>query len=145
MALVRYEPIDLFDRFSNDINRMFTGSQARDATARARARDWAPHVDIREEDGRFVLYADIPGVERKDVDITLEDGVLTIKGERREQNAEQPGDFRHRERAQGAFLRRFSLPDTVNDEQISATAKDGVLQIVIPKQEQPQARRINVS
>ena len=143
MALVRYEPIDLFDRFSNDINRMFTGSLARDATARA--HDWAPHVDIREEDGRFVLYADIPGVERKDVDITLEDGVLTIKGERRAQNAEQPGGLRHRERVQGTFQRRFTLPDTVNDGQISATAKDGVLQIVIPKQEQPQARRINVS
>jgi len=143
MALVHYEPINLFGRFNDEINRILAGPATRNGTGQA--RDWVPAVDIREEDDRFVLTADIPGVERKDVDITLEDGVLTIKGERRAEHEAQSGDLRRRERVLGAFTRQFTLPDTVNDEHISATARDGVLQIVIPKQERPQTRRISVS
>jgi len=143
MAVVRYEPNNLFDRFNNEINRLLTGTAMQDETGRE--RNWAPAVDIREDDSRFVLYADIPGVQGKDVDITLEDGVLTIKGERRTETEAQSDAFQRRERARGTFMRRFTLPDTVNDENISAAVKDGVLQIEIPKQDKQQARKITIS
>lgn len=143
MAMVRYEPINLFDRFNNEINRFLTGTQAQDETVPA--RDWMPAVDILEEDSRYVLFADLPGVERNDIDISLEEGVLTIKGERRAESETETDGYRRRERLRGSFLRRFTLPDTVNADSISATMKDGVLQIGIPKQEKPQPRKINVS
>jgi len=143
MALVRYEPINLFDQFNNEINRYFTGTRTQQATGEQRS--WLPAVDIREEDSRFVLEADIPGVERKDVDVTLENGVLTIKGERTAQAEETGEDFHRRERVHGTFLRQFSLPDTVNAESINATVKDGVLVIEIPKQARPEPRKITVA
>ncbi len=143
MAVVRYEPNNLFDRFNNEINRFLSGTTMQDEAGRE--RNWVPAVDIREDDSRFVLYADIPGVQGKDVDITLEDGVLTIKGERRPETEPQSNGFQRRERARGTFMRRFTLPDTVNDENISAAVKDGVLQIEIPKQDKQQARRITIS
>jgi HSP20 family protein len=103
-------------------------------------------VDIREEDDRFVLIADIPGVEREAIDISLEKDVLTVRGERRMTETEETGTLRRRERLHGTFLRRFTLPDTVDTGgEISAALKDGVLRIEIPKQAKPQARRITVS
>ncbi len=143
MTLVRYEPINPFGRFDNGISRFFTGTRLQNQARQA--RDWIPAVDIREQDDRFVLYADIPGVARKDVDITLEDGVLTIKGDRHAETAEERNGIQRRERMRGTFMRQFTLPDTVNGENISATVKDGVLQIEIPKQEKPEVRKITVA
>ena len=143
MTLVRYEPIDLFGRFNNEINRFLAGAMSQDETGPT--GDWRPAVDIREEDSRFVLFADIPGVDREAIDISLEDDVLTIRGERRTTGGEQADGLKRRERIHGTFLRRFTLPDTVNGESISATAKDGVLRIEIPKQARPQPRRIAIS
>ncbi|MEZ5543137.1 MAG: Hsp20/alpha crystallin family protein [Pseudomonadota bacterium] len=139
MTLVRYEPIRMIGRFNRDFSNFLAGDRAKEA------RGWVPTVDIREEDNRFVLFADIPGVARTDIDISLEDGVLTVKGERQRPSADAAGGWRHRERRHGGFLRRFTLPDSVDSASISATVKDGVLQIEIPKQAQLQARRISVS
>ncbi len=142
MTLVRYEPISLFDQFNREINRIVNGTTALGNTSQE--RDWMPAVDIREEDDRYILAADLPGVERKDVDVTLEDGVMTIRGERHVETEEKREGFHRRERVHGAFLRQFTLPDTVNAEQISATVKDGVLEVVIPKQDKPEPRKIAV-
>ena len=142
MALVRYEPINLFDQFNNEINRFFSG-MPRQAANQERA--WVPAVDIREEEQRFVLSADIPGVDRANVDVTLENGVLTIKGERHAEQEETGEDFHRRERVHGTFLRQFSLPDTVNADSINATVKDGVLVIEIPKHAKPEPRKITVA
>lgn len=142
MSSIHYEPVNLFDQFNNEINRYF--SRARPATT-ARKHDWVPAVDIHEEASRFVLTADVPGVGRENIDITLEDGVLTVKGERSaEQNANNEG-YRRRERLHGTFLRQFTLPDTVDAEHISATVKDGVLVIEIPRLDKPQPRKITVN
>jgi len=143
MTLVRYAPFNPFDRFNSGFNRFFTSTRLQNETGRE--RNWMPAVDIREEDDRFVLYADIPGVAREDVDITLEDGVLTVKGDRRAGTAENHNGFQRRERMHGTFMRRFTLPDTVNDENISATVKDGVLQIEIPKQAKPEVRKVTIA
>jgi HSP20 family protein len=143
MALVRYQPNNPFDQFNNEINRFFNTTQRQRAANQD--RDWMPAVDILETEDRFVLSADIPGVERKDVEITLEDGVLTLKGERHAETEEKREGFHRRERVHGTFMRQFNLPDTVNAENISATVKEGVLQIEIPKQAKPEARKISVN
>ena len=143
MALVRYEPTNLFDQFNNEINRFLNVAPRQRAANQD--RNWMPAVDIREEDDRFVLSADIPGVERKDVEVTMEDGVLTIKGERHAETEDKREGFHRRERVHGTFMRQFTLPDTVNADSISATIKEGVLHIEIPKQAKPEPRKITVN
>jgi HSP20 family protein len=142
MSLVHYKPINLFDQFNDEMNRYFSSMRG---TAANQEHDWTPAVDIQEEDNRYLLTADIPGVNRKDVEITLEDGVLTVKGERKSETDVSDEGYRRRERIHGTFVRQFNLPDTVDTANISATAEDGVLRIAIPKQEKPEPRRITVS
>ena len=144
MSLVRYKPVNLFDQFNNEINRFFNTAYG-PATNDANAHQWAPAVDICEETDRFLLHADIPGVKREDVEITLEDGVLTVTGNRDSEQEETREGFHRRERVHGTFMRRFTLPDTVNTETISASVNDGVLEIGIPKQAKPEPKKITVS
>ena len=143
MSLVHYKPASLFGQFDNEINRLFFNAHATDAANQA--HDWTPAVDIREEENRYVLEADIPGISREDLDITLEDSVLTIKGERTVTSEENNEGYRRRERAHGSFVRQFTLPDTVNTEAISAAVVNGVLEIGIPKQAKPEPRKITVT
>ena len=143
MSLIRYQPINLFDHFNDDINRYF--GNMRSKTAASQARSWAPAVDIREEENRYLLSADIPGVAREDIEITLEDGVLTLKGERAGGAGSNGKDYRRKERMHGTFLRKFTLPETVDMQSISATVKNGVLDVVIPKQAKPQPTRITIN
>ncbi|BBD79288.1 Hsp20/alpha crystallin family protein [Aerosticca soli] len=105
---------------------------------------WTPRVDIKEEDKRFVIYADIPGVDPANIEVSMEKGVLTIKGERTLENREQNGRFTRLERAHGVFYRRFALPDSADPEGITATGKHGVLEIVIPKRAETTPRRITI-
>ena len=142
MSLVHYKPGNLFGQFDNEINRLFFNAHATDAANQT--HDWTPAVDIREEENRYVLEADIPGISREDLDITLEDSVLTIKGERTVNSEENREGYRRRERTHGSFVRQFTLPDTVNAEAISAAVVNGVLEIGIPKQAKPEPRKITV-
>ena len=105
---------------------------------------WAPSVDIKEEEGRFLLTADLPGVDPKAIDVTMEKGVLTIKGERSFEDTEEREAYKRVERAYGTFYRRFSLPEAVDAENITAESKNGVLHVSIPKHEKAQPRRIEV-
>ena len=143
MSMIRYQPISLFDHINNDINRYF--GKTRSTAATGQECGWAPAVDIREEESRYLLSADIPGVERENIEITLENGVLTIKGERRTETATNSQDYRRKERTHGTFMRQFTLPETVDSQNISATVKDGVLDVVIPKQAKPQPTRITIN
>ena len=149
MNVVRYEPWGVLRRFHDDVNQLFADSRNAPAAEGDRSSvvtsNWTPAVDIKEEDGRFVLKADIPGVEAKDIDVTMDDGVLTIKGERRHESEEDANGYKRVERSYGSFYRRFSLPDTANAEGITAQGKDGVLEVSIPKQEKVQPRKITVS
>jgi HSP20 family protein len=107
--------------------------------------EWVPAVDVKEEPNRFLILADIPGVDPKDLEITMENGVLTIKGERAEEAQEEREGYTRMERVRGTFYRRFTLPDTAESERISAKTKNGVLELVIPKHERVQPRKISVS
>lgn len=148
MTLVRYEPFSLLERFQRELNRLSTGDFSGDESggdySNVVTSNWHPAVDIKEEDNRFVILADLPGVDPKDIEITMQNGVLTIRGERRSEKDEEREGFRRVERARGTFYRRFSLPDTADSERIQAKGKDGVLEVVIPKHEKVQPRRISV-
>jgi HSP20 family protein len=143
MSLIRYQPINLFDNYNDDINRYFNNMRSKPAANQE--RNWAPAVDIREEENRYLLSADIPGVNRENIDITLENGVLTLKGDRTGENGTNGKEYRRKERVHGTFMRQFSLPETVDMQNISATVKDGVLDVVIPKQVKPQPTRITIN
>jgi HSP20 family protein len=143
MALARYEPWNLMARLHDDINRTFndwSGSETSAATA-----DWVPAADVDEYDDRFELFVDLPGVPARDVEITLQAGVLTLAGERHVARPAEPVSRSRRERGTGRFYRRFILPDTVDGERVKARERDGVLEITIPKQEAAQPRRIEVA
>ncbi|RDS80481.1 Hsp20/alpha crystallin family protein [Dyella monticola] len=105
---------------------------------------WAPRVDIKEEDQRFVIFVDVPGVDPANIEVNMEKGILTIKGERAVERNEQTGRFTRVERAHGSFHRRFTLPDSADADTISATGKHGVLEIVIPKKAEKAPRRIAI-
>ena len=104
---------------------------------------WIPLVDIKEEQDRFILYADIPGVDPKNIDVQMDRGLLTIKGERTSE-IEESERFSRIERQHGSFHRRFALPDSADPEGITATGHNGVLQIMIPKRPETTPRRIQV-
>ncbi len=145
MTLVRYEPWNMLTRLQNEMNRLFDDRLPRgEDNGNIVTSDWIPKVDIKEEDQRFVILADIPGVEPKDIEVTMENGLLTIKGERASESTEEREGYKRIERSRGSFYRRFSMPDTADAEKISAHGKHGVLEIIIPKHERLQARKISV-
>lgn len=109
-----------------------------------RSTAWAPSVDVREDAVQYTLQADLPGVDSKDIQVTADDGLLTIRGERRLERKEAKAGYERLERAAGQFLRRFSLPEDVRSDEIKARHSNGVLEIVIPKQPQVQPRQINI-
>jgi HSP20 family protein len=109
-----------------------------------RSSAWAPRVDVSEDAERFMLQADLPGVESKDIQITADEGLLTISGERHIAQRDTRNGRERLERADGQFLRRFTLPENVRSDDIKARHANGVLEIVIPKQPVPQPRRIAI-
>jgi HSP20 family protein len=145
MTIVRYEPWGFVNRFHRDFARFFDDEQTPAANT---AVAWLPSVDVREEENRFVVQVDLPGVESKDIEITAEKGVLTIKGERRSEAKKSEPSANYRvervERVAGTFLRRFTLPETAQTDAITAKQTNGVLEVTIPKQAQVQPKRIEV-
>ncbi len=143
MNLTRFEPWSIVDLLHRDLDRIarsrFGNDNGEDPVA-----NWVPAVDIVEEKDRFVLHADVPGVDPKDIDISMDNGVLTVTGERRSENVADEGGFRRVERASGRFLRRFTLPETADAEGITAKSRNGILEVAIPKLPEVQARRIKV-
>lgn len=148
MAIVRYEPFNLFDRFQRELSRLgdfdVFGSGTGEDGSSVVTSHWRPAVDIKEENDRFVILADLPGVDPKEIEVSMENGVLSIRGERKSEKEEERDGFRRVERVRGTFYRRFSLPDTADADKIEARGRDGVLEIVIPKQKKVQPRKISV-
>jgi len=143
MTMLRYEPWGLNRELWNEFNRFFERA-SQDGSSGATA-EWLPAVDIEEHGDKYVLHADIPGVDPANIEITLENGVLTLAGSR-EQTVQQNGtESRRLERVSGRFLRRFTLPDSVDADAVKATGRHGVLEVVIPKRAAAQPRRIAVS
>jgi len=127
MSLVRFEPWSLVDRINRDSHRT-----------------WVPAVDIFEEKERFIVRADVPGVSASDIEINMENGVLTVSGERNEEDRSEFDGVSRVERVSGRFQRRFTLPESADAEAIKATSSNGILEISIPKLAVVQPRRITV-
>jgi len=147
MAVTRYYPWTQPNRLQDEIKQVFErffGDEQADQSNIVTSQ-WTPRVDVKEEDKRFAILADIPGVDPKDIEISMDKGILTIRGERASENKEQNGKLTRVERSYGAFYRRFALPDSADADGISATGKHGVLEISIPKKPETTPRRISVS
>ena len=145
MYLAHYEPWRMLDQFRRDIDKVFgySGEPATGDSAIATSA-WVPAVDIKEEPQQFVIEADIPGIDPKEIEISMENGVLTLKGERKSVSQDEGQNYKRVERVHGTFYRRFSLPDTADPDKVTASGKNGVLQIAIPKREVVQPRKITV-
>ena len=145
--LVRVEPNNILNRIQKDIIDTFRSnwwpSFADDVSVIAPS-EWVPSVDIKEEKDHFIIRADIPGVEPKDIQVSLENGVLSIRGERHSEKEEEKEGVRRSECTYGLFHRRFSLPDTADAEKVSAEGKNGVLKISIGKKEGGKPKLIKI-
>lgn len=133
--------------FSDDFDRFF--SHRFPSLFRERGDDgvlanWKPAVDVKETDKEYVVTADIPGVDPKDIEVTMENGVLTIKGKRESEERDESNGYRRVERFEGSFFRRMVLPDSVDSGDINAKSRNGVVEIHVPKSGKPAARRIPV-
>ena len=144
MNVVRYQPWVLMNRLSRDLERLFNVPADAGDETRSAVVDWVPAVDIKEEDKQFVLHADLPGVDAKDIEVSLEKGVLTIRGRRAAEAREETDGYRRVERVSGEFFRRFTLPDTADSTAVKAKFVNGVLEVQIPKQPTVLPRRISV-
>ncbi|MGY6517522.1 MAG: Hsp20/alpha crystallin family protein [Lysobacteraceae bacterium] len=147
MSIVRYNHWGSPNQLQDEITRVFEKffGEGENDQSNIVTSQWAPRVDIREESGRFVIIADIPGVDPKDIEIQMDKGILSIKGERRAESREENERYSRVERQHGIFHRRFALPDSADPEQVSASGRHGVLEISIPKRPETTPRRITVN
>jgi HSP20 family protein len=147
MAITRYSPFNVSTQVPSDFRELiekFFNGESQDQSNVVTSQ-WAPHVDIKEEPGRFVIQADIPGVDPKDIEVHMEKGILSIKGERKHEAKQENDKYTRVERSHGVFYRRFALPDSADAEGISANGKHGVLEIIIPKRPETTPRRIAIN
>lgn len=149
LHLTRYEPWALHRDVLNEFSRLFdragSNDESNSAVAEWATGQWPVAVDIEEHADKYVLHADVPGVDPAAIEITLENGVLTLSGSREKAVEQKDVESRRIERIAGRFLRRFTLPESVDADTVKATGKHGVLQIVIPKREAAKARKITVN
>jgi HSP20 family protein len=145
MNVTRYEPWSLINRLHQDLDRLF-GREfgGSDDESRGAVSDWLPAVDVQEKPDAFLLQADLPGVDSNDIDITMENGMLSLRGRRQSETKQENGGYRRVERVSGEFFRRFTLPDSADPEAISAQMANGVLTVRIGKRAEIQPRRIQV-
>ena len=150
MAIVRWEPFRDLVSIQDRMNRIFddafrgVGRQAGAEEDWALGGSWAPPVDIYEHEGTLVLKAELPGIEPKDVDVRVENNVLTLRGERRFDQEVKRENCHRVERAYGTFSRSFTLPNIVDTQSIKAEFKDGVLRVTMPKREEAKPKQIQI-
>jgi HSP20 family protein len=140
MKMTRYDPWQAMEDWRQEIDRVFHPLLQRDDdTSRVVGGDWVPAVDIKDEADRYLIRADIPGVKPEDIEVTMENGSITIRGERKFEETEEKENFKRIERSHGVFYRRFALPENVDTEAIEAKGMDGVLEVTIPKTANPES------
>lgn len=146
MNLIKWNPCGEMDTFSDPFRRFFEGTFLPGAFLRdeSELRNWAPAVDIYEDDGKVVIKAELPGVDKKDIHVDVKDHVLTLSGERSYEKEMKEESFHRKERAFGRFERSFTLPEGLDADRIEADYKDGVLKIEIARPEEKQPKEIAV-
>lgn len=143
MNIVRYEPWRLMGRLHREIDQLFGDAFATETDGN-KVVAWTPSVDVHEEQDRYTVRADLPGVTPKDIEVTAADGVLTIRGSRQIEKRDNQKGYERLERQSGDFLRRFSLPENARADDIKAKHSNGVLEVVIPKTPVVEPRRVSV-
>ncbi|HYC82829.1 MAG TPA: Hsp20/alpha crystallin family protein [Solirubrobacterales bacterium] len=144
MALVRWDPARELDTLQGDVNRLFDSFFGRRADATAGARRWIPAMDLVETDDSLVLRADLPGMDRDDIEVEVKDGVLTVAGERKAEHETQREGYHRVERSFGRFSRSLGLPRGVDPSAVTASFERGVLEVRLPKPEERKATRIEI-
>lgn len=145
LNIVRYQPWSLMNRWHRELDQVFSQPSSELEPARPDGAAWMPSVDVYEESGRYLVRADIPGVAAKDIEVTADGGVLTIRGERKAGEPVERNGFESIERVTGTFARRFTLPEAAQEAGITANYVNGVLEVVIPKAPRVEAKRISVT
>ena len=149
MAVIKWDPLRELEQMADRLNRVMSrpegGSLSGNGQEAMTVADWVPTVDISETEGEYAILAELPGVKKDAVKVTVENGILTIQGERRQEHTEQ-GRRHHRiERAYGRFARSFTLPDTVDAGKVRAEYADGMLHLHLPKSEKAKPKQIEVT
>ena len=147
MNLVKWDPFRELEDVSNRLNRIFGQSLARSESGQnmLAVADWAPSVDISETDSAYLIKGEIPGVKKEDVKVTIQDGMLTIQGERKQEKEEKGKKFHRIERSYGSFVRSFRVPDDADESAVKAEFKDGMLNVTLAKSEKAKTKAIEVS
>ncbi|RLE19497.1 MAG: Hsp20/alpha crystallin family protein [Acidobacteria bacterium] len=144
MAITKYNPLREMMGLSDRLNRMFEeigGFNMNDEITGS----WAPAVDVYESENAIEIKADLPGMTEKDIDVTVENNMLTIKGERKFENEEKRESYHRIERQYGSFYRSFQLPNTVDVTKINANFKNGILELALPKREETKPKKISIN
>jgi HSP20 family protein len=145
LNIVSYQPWLLMNRWHRELDQVLNPPAGEFEPTRPDGAAWMPSVDVHEESGRYLVRADIPGVAAKDIEVTAEGGMLTIRGERKSLEPLERSGFESVERVSGTFMRRFSLPEPAQEAGITANYSNGVLEVVIPKAPRVEAKRIAVT
>ncbi len=146
--LTLWKPLREIERISREMDKFFDSLFERRPTRRFRffeEDELFPLVDITETDNDLILRADLPGIDPNDINISLSDGILTIKGEKKQEKEEETEDYHIIERSYGTFTRQIQLPKSIESDQASASYKNGVLKIVLPKKEESKRKEIKIS
>lgn len=145
MNIIKYDPFRDLRSLQDEMNRLFSTSFPRISNQEEMSTGWSPSVDIYEGENQVVLEAELPGMKREDFDLSIENNVITLKGERRFEKKDGGDNYHRVERAYGSFTRSFNLPRTVLTEDIKAEFKNGVLTVTLPKKEEAKSRKIEVT
>ena len=146
MNLVTYDPFRELRSLQDDVNRLFRSSFTRGGDDNEMMRGaWAPSVDIFENKDNIVLEAELPGMKQEDFDLSIENNVITLRGERKFEKTDETDNYHRVERSYGSFTRSFTLPQTVSAEGATAEYNNGVLRVMLPKKEETKSRRIQVT
>jgi len=147
MNLIKWDPFRELEDVSNRLNRIFGRSTARAESGQEMlaVADWSPSIDISETDAAYLIKAEIPGVKKEDVKVTIQDGMLTIQGERKMEKEEKGKKFHRVERSNGSFVRSFRIPDNADENSVKAEFKDGMLNVTLAKSAKAKAKSVNVA
>jgi HSP20 family protein len=144
MALIRWDPFRELETISTRLNQMFGSESPRGSGLTEGFADWSPAIDVQETDKEYLLKADLPEVKKEDVKVCVQDGVLSVEGERRQEKEEKDKKFHRVERSFGRFVRRITVPTDVDQKNLRAEFKDGVLNVHLPKSASATPRSIDV-
>jgi len=147
MNLIKWDPFRELENVSDHLNRLFSRSTGRAGSSQEilGMADWTPSVDISETDTAYLIKGEIPGVKKEDVKVTVQDGMLTIQGERKMEKEEKGKKFHRVERSYGSFMRSFRLPDDTDENKVKAEFKDGMINVIVTKSAKAKSKAINVA